>query len=199
MIKQLLQKRITAKWWNDSTVEDDKLNYVLDCIFHAPSKNGKYNYEVIVSKSEQFRQWLYYKNTWCLNGERGAKGSGLRRYNGQVLAPVVLTWIANNKDIETHADCMVSSTVGMIAAEEVGLQTGFCGCIDPHMVAKKLDRQGKNAIIVLGIGYIDKLDSDHTRKVYKDGNELGWDIANVDPKISMPNRNLKEKLITFHK
>lgn len=202
MIKDLLQERITAKWWNDSQVEDKKLKYILDCIYNAPSKNGNFEYEVFVSKSEEFKNWLYYKNTCCLNGVRGAEGDGVRRYNGQVLAPVILTWIASDKDKETYADCIVSATIAMVAAEEIGLQTGFCGCIEPGKVAKKLDRSGKTAAIILGIGYIDQLDTDPIRKVYKDGVELGWDHANVKPNIAISSRNKKPDqfdLIKFYR
>ena len=61
MIKDLLQERITAKWWNDSQVEDKKLKYILDCIYNAPSKNGNFEYEVFVSKSEEFKNWYTIK------------------------------------------------------------------------------------------------------------------------------------------
>lgn len=201
-IFDILQNRFTAKWWNNDSIEDKKLKYVFDCLYNAPSKNGNFNYEVIVSKSQEFKDWLYNKNTYCLDTVRGASGFGLKRYNGQVLAPILLTWVANTDDRETLSDCIVSSTIAMLAAEEIGLQTGFCGCIEPSMVAKKLDRPNKIACIILGIGYIDQIDSATTRKVYKDNKQTGWDIANVNPNISMPTRTSRPKqfdLIKFYK
>ena len=39
MLKELLSNRFTAKWWSEKTVEEDKLQYVLDCTYLSPSKN----------------------------------------------------------------------------------------------------------------------------------------------------------------
>lgn len=201
-LESILKKRITAKWWSESLIEENKTKYIFDCIHKSPSKNGKYNYEVIVSKSQEFKEWLYYENTFCLDTVRAAKGTGNKRYNGQVLAPMVLTWIAFDSNRESHADCMVSATIAMLAAEEVGLQTGFCSCIDYQKVANKLDRPNKTACVILGIGYIDKIDNDKIRQVYKKDEHLGFDIANVNPYLSTPARLSKPKiynLIKFYK
>jgi hypothetical protein len=84
---------------------------------------------------------LYWENTYCIDGERIKEGPiGNRRYNGQVLAPTVLIWVAKNKNRETFNDCLVSSTITMLAAEEQGVNTGFNGCLGEIATAKKLGR-----------------------------------------------------------
>jgi nitroreductase len=88
-----LKNRFTAKWWDDVPLEDSKIESILECAYQAPSKQGYHEFEIHVItdsvKGKQFKEWLYYDNTACLDGVRGKHGIGKRRYNGQVLAPVV--------------------------------------------------------------------------------------------------------------
>lgn len=200
MLKEMLSNRFTAKWWSEKPVENEKLQYILDCTYLAPSKNGKYKYEIFVlgnsDKANEIKQWLYWENTYCIDGERMKEGPiGNRRYNGQLLAPTVLIWVAHNKDKETFNDCMVSSTISMLAAEEQGVQTGFNGCLGELAVAEKLGRVKRYAMISLGLGYIDKMDgSDNSiqREVIKDGVKHGFDYGNVEPSVTRgPNRTNK--------
>jgi len=81
MLKDLLEKRITTKWWSNKIVEKDKLDYVLNCIRRTPSKQLKYNFKVLIfdesKKCKEIKDWLYWEHTCCLNKIRGAKGKGL--------------------------------------------------------------------------------------------------------------------------
>jgi nitroreductase len=203
MLKELLEKRFTAKWWSDKEVEKEKLNYILDCTYLAPSKNGKWNYEIFVlgnsEKANDFKKWSYWEDTYCIDGEQKKEGPiGNRRYNGQILAPVLLVWVSNKKDRETFNDCLVSATISMLAAEEAGLDTGFNGCLSEKDTAKKLDRPGHYSTIMLGLGYADKLDGINNsiqREVTKDGVKHGFDYGNVSPEILRgPNRNKKPEI-----
>ena len=78
MLKDLLEKRFTAKWWSDKPVEKEKLDYILDCTYLAPSKNGKWKFEIFVlgnsEKANEIKQWLYWENTYCLDMKRGKEG-----------------------------------------------------------------------------------------------------------------------------
>jgi hypothetical protein len=87
--------------------------------------------------------------------------------------------MANSADLEIRDDCMVSASIAMMAAEELGLQTGFCGCIGPKEIAEKLQIEGE-AVISLGIGYAIP-DDREIRKVYKGNVEMGFDASNSDP------------------
>ena len=205
MLREILEKRFTAKWWSDKPIEQEKLDYILDCAYSAPSKNGKYNYEIFVlgdsEKSNEIKHWLYCENTYCIGGERLREGPiGHRRYNGQVLAPTVLVWVAKHKNEETFNDCLVSSTIAMIASEEQGINTGFNGCLGEKETAEKLGRyDSSHAPIAMGLGYIDKMDDDIQREVYKDNVKYGFDYGNVKPEIRRgPNRvgkKTKDELI----
>ena len=180
MLKELLEKRTTTKWWSDKIVEKDKLDYVLNCIRRTPSKQLKYNFKVLIfdesKKCKEIKDWLYWEHTCCLNKVRGAKGEGLRRYNGQVLAPIVLAWASEKNDLEVIEDIMVSSTIALLAAEEIGLNTGFNGCLESKELGQKVDEP--HVHMLLGLGYADEIDGEPMRKVYKDGIEMGWDLSN---------------------
>jgi len=180
MLKELLEKRTTTKWWSDKPVEKDKLDYVLNCIRRTPSKQLKYNFKVLIfdesKKCKDIKDWLYWEHTCCFNKIRGAKGEGLRRYNGQVLAPIVLAWASEKDDLEVIEDIMVSSTTALLAAEEVGLNTGFNGCLESKELGQKVGES--HVHMLLGLGYADKIDGEPMRKVYKDGVEMGWDLSN---------------------
>lgn len=185
MLKKKLTERFTAKWWDATPVDLQSLKYVLDCAYFAPSKQGRYNYNIYVlgntEKSNEFKNWLYWENTWCLDRIRGKKGIGLKRFNGQVIAPVVLMWVANDEGFETRDDCLVSASVAMCAALEQDLQTGFNSCIGPQEISEKLSIKGK-AIVCLGIGHATP-DNLKSRSVYLNNNHVGFDISNTNPTI----------------
>jgi hypothetical protein len=175
MIEETLLDRITTKWWLPRSVEDDKLQKILDAVYLSPSKQGKFNHNVYVLGSSELsmelKHYLFWEDTYCINGIRGAPGPGWKRFNGQVNAPIVLVWFAKNyatgaagplapeSDLQrVRDDCIVSATVAMCAAEELGLQTGFCGCISHYHFAAKVSGQPINklentSVIALGIGY----------------------------------------------
>jgi hypothetical protein len=115
MLKNNLLHRFTAKWWDDRKVDESDLQYILECAYLAPSKQGRYNFNIYVfghgDRSENFKRWLYYENTYCLDKARGKAGQGLKRYNGQVLAPIVLLWVAHDHGHETRDDCLISASV----------------------------------------------------------------------------------------
>jgi hypothetical protein len=186
MLKDLLIRRFTAKWWDGDLVNDHSLEYILECAYLSPSKQGKYNYNIFVlgssNKSIEFKNWLYWENTWCLDRIRGKQGEGLKRFNGQVVAPVVLMWVAKDDNPETRDDCLVSASIAMCAALEKNLQTGFNSCLGPKEIAEKLSISGR-AVICLGIGHA-KTDDLTMRSVYFEDTQVGFDLSNTDPKIT---------------
>lgn len=216
MLLNLLQNRYTAKWWDNKPLETDKLNAIIECAYLAPSKQGNYDYEIMVItdslEGKEFKQWLYWDNTACLDKIRGKEGPGLRRYNGQVLAPIVMIWLAHqfeqplndyneNKFLRTNNDCIVSATMAMCQAEELGVNTGFCGCIGGREIADKLNKPNSTAVISMGFGYATS-DNIGMRKVYDtDGNHMGSDISNLNATNrdipSRKNRPLAESMINY--
>lgn len=210
-----LENRFTAKWWDDIPLELDTVETILKCAYLAPSKQGRHEFEIHVitdsAEGKEFKKWLYYENTACLDKVRGKPGEGLRRYNGQVLAPVVMIWLAKNYPImynsseennwlRTNNDCIISSTMAMCQAEELGVQTGFCGCIDSREIADRLHRPNHTAVISIGFGYATP-DTMLVRKVFKDGKEIGFDLSNTLPSIrtgeNRKRRPPKDQMINF--
>jgi len=185
MLKKQLSERFTAKWWDSILVDPTDLKYVLDCAYLAPSKQGRYNYNIYVlgndEKSTAFKNWLYWENTWCLDKIRGKEGDGLKRFNGQVLAPTVLMWVANDTGSETRDDCIVSASIAMCAAHEKNLQTGFNSCLGEKEISNYLSITG-HATVLLGIGYA-TTDELKSRPVYQNDLEVGFDLSNTDPSI----------------
>jgi nitroreductase len=193
MLLDHLQNRYTAKWWQDQPLESNKLETIVNCAYLAPSKQGCYDFEIVIltdsSAGKEFKQWLYWDNTACLDKIRGKPGVGLRRYNGQVLAPVVMIWLGKqfvqpvnsyeeNEFIRTNNDCIVSATMAMCQAEELGVSTGFCGCIGGRDIADRLNKPNSTAIVSLGLGYAVSNNTTQTMKVYENEVELGFDLAN---------------------
>lgn len=216
MLIDHLRNRFTAKWWDSIPLENEKLDLILECAYLAPSKQGHYDYEIhVITNSPagiDFKKWLYWDNTACLDKIRGAKGEGSRRYNGQVLAPVVIIWLGkpfenlNNAYQETNwlrtnNDCIVSATMAMCQAEELGVSTGFCGCLGSEEIALRLNKPNHTAIISVGFGYAVP-DNESIRKVYdNEGVMRGFDLSNVSSSIrdidSRKNRPPKESLINY--
>jgi nitroreductase len=204
MLLTYLKKRYTAKWWDSQPIEQDKLDAIIECAYLAPSKQGNYDFEIIVltdsPAGKEFKHWLYWDNTSCLDKVRGKQGPGLRRYNGQVLAPVVMVWLSKhfeqpvnsyeeNEFLRTNNDCIISATIAMCQAEELGISTGFCGCIGGREIADKLNRPDLTAIVTMGFGYSTIDTTASIRKVYSNGVEMGFDLANHDSSI----RNIENR------
>lgn len=185
MLRDILENRFTAKWWDPTTVEAEKLEAVLRCAYLAPSKQGKYDHKIIVvtdtQEGQEIKDWLYWHHTWCFQGDRGKPGDGLRRYNGQVRAPILLLWAIERTDQITsyreneyqrmRDDAIVSATMAMCAAEELGLQTGFNSCLDAEEVANYLGLGDRRVVLALGIGYATE-NIRVSREVYADAVSL---------------------------
>ncbi len=228
MLKDLLEKRFTAKWWSNNPVDKEKLDYILDCAYLSPSKRSSYDYEILVldnnPKAKEIKDWLYWENSWCYKGERapeGVDGTPDRRYNGQCQAPIVLIWqgIMDKVSYTRYTpridepdlcrDMAVSASIAMMAAEEVGLNTGIQSCFEEKELSIKLGKKGFSYLI-LGIGEIDKYDNETItnkahfpgRYVYKNGKHMGFDFGNnpaydKEVSISRKEKKTKEDIIKF--
>ena len=214
MLLDHLRNRYTAKWWDPIPLEDEKIKAIIECAYLAPSKQGNYDFEIAVltdsPAGKEFKQWLYWDNTACLDKVRGKPGEGLRRYNGQVLAPVVMIWLAKqfdqtvndyneNKFLRTNNDCIISATMAMCQAEELGVNTGFCGCIGGQEIADRLNKPKLTAVVSMGFGYATSHSTNRTMKVYNNNNiELGFDLANHHSSIrNIPSRINRPEITTM--
>ena len=210
MLKELLKHRFTAKWWDNTPVEQEKIDAVLEAVYLSPSKQGMYRYQVFVitdsAEGKEFKQWLYEHNTWCFEGARLKSGDGDRRFNGQVLAPVLFLFMSNketNNELEdlnlrNHTDAVIAATVAMCAAQELGLATGFNATFGSKEIEKKLNRPDLRCNMMLGVGYATP-DQRVRRGIYNEqGQRIGHDYSNTDPDLKIDiNRTQKSEFNNF--
>jgi len=185
MLKDVLKDRFTAKWWKDDPVEQEKLDAVLQAAYLAPAKNGKHDHELVVltdsPEGKAIKEYLYFDHTWCGDGIRKKSGFvGLKRFNGQVMAPIVLLWAANipaekisaDREIEKtriRDNCLLQAGFVMCAAEEQGLKTGINSTQNGLDIAQHLGVKGKEFILSLGLGYADIEQSSRAQKPVFEG------------------------------
>ena len=223
MLKNVLESRFTAKWWDNKPVNEEDISNIVDAAYNAPSKQGNFDYLIyVITDSEEgkkFKEYMYWENTYCIDGalyNRDENVGKMKRFNGQVLAPVLMIWLAKkfkvtttsgnyyeNEYSRTMNDCIVSSTMAMCQAEELGLQTGFCGCIKGEEVSNKLGQPDYFGVISLGIGYATISNISGDKDIYdKNGIKVGFDLANVNPawkNIDRRNKRLPKNKETFIK
>jgi nitroreductase len=205
-VKDLLESRITTKWWLDKDISDTDLNYILECARLAPSRHGVFATSIFVSKDHTYKKWLYENNTYCYGISKEGQVDNFKRsiehpkkynpdhkrYNGQVIAPVVLTWIYtgsenplfNDKNYAEIAknDALISASYASIAALEKQIDFGFCSCIGGKEISEFL-QIGYCAIIVMGLGYKDEYLGNCKKDVVKNNNIVGWDMDNIPKRI----------------
>lgn len=205
MLKDILAERYTAKWWDDVPVEQSKIDDVLQCAYMAPSKNGKHNHSIYVltdsAEGTAFKDFLYNENAWCVGEARApANYTGPnKRRNGQVAAPVVMLWVGNsnvwmqsdpigeNDRQRIRDDCIVSATVAMCAAEELGLQTGFNSMLGTFEICDYLGipRNQHFSVVAVGMGYASE-GSPQNRAYFQGGVQRFLRHPNIEPN-ALPN------------
>ena len=213
ILKKLLENRITTKWWLDKDISNNDLNYILECARLAPSIHGKFSTSIFVSRDKTYKNFLYEDNTYCYGipgketMQRGVPhpedyNPEHKRYNGQVNAPVVLTWLYTghkNPSVkgdhfhdDAERDVLVSASYASIAALEKQIDFGFCQCIGGKEISDFLGI-GSHAILVMGLGYKDEYQGQLKRQVYKDGKHIGWDIDNIPFDLREHHRKYRPK------
>jgi len=207
MLKDIIKNRYSARTFLDRDIEQEKIDYILECATHAPSKQGLYPYKIYAlgasQKSKEIKDWLFWEDTWCVNGKRAQeqdKDSNNKRFNGQYKAPLVLVYVASPPEsVENHVDkdylkdflkseiykvamdASISASFAMLAAEEQGLKTCFGKCHDDKQLAEKLGVKSK-AVVVVGMGYAEDYTGDDiylSDEVYKDDILVGYQPKNL--------------------
>ena len=178
MLIDLLKSRFTTKNWDYSKlVTEEQVNYILECLNISPAKTCYPGYELVIltdsEEGKKLKHWLFYEHSWTSNGHRGVDNDKVRDYKGQYLAPIVLCFFNNlnvprrgtipggegpqktNMPNEMHRDANIymSCMTAILAAEELGLNSGITTCHDMREVAEKFGLSGYKCPIALGIGY----------------------------------------------
>ena len=192
MINDLLKKRFTTRFWDDSKeVPYELIQSVLQDVYDSPRKNGDARIIVKVltpsDAGEKMKDELL-RLSWCRDGDKGAiDNTGPIRVQGQFTAPYVLLFGTKEEvayDQHHVANATLQTTIAMISAEEKGLNTAYCQCIEP-------DESLANDIVDfyvmsgLGIGYATAPIEEAIRypidRVTILENEVHYDTSNVKP------------------
>jgi hypothetical protein len=159
MINDLLKKRFTTRFWDNSKeVPYELIQSVLQDVYDSPRKNGDAKIIVKVltpsDAGEKMKDELL-KLSWCRDGDKGAiDNTGPIRVQGQFTAPYVLLFGTKEEvDYDQHnvANATLQTTIAMVSAEEKGLNTAYCQCIEPD---ESLESDVNFFVMSgLGIGY----------------------------------------------
>jgi hypothetical protein len=163
------------------------------------------------AEGKKIKDWLFYKHTWAWDGHPaydipvGHQSAEDRDYNGQYRAPVVLIWLSELKDArrihvqkqihnewvqytvgtpdayQQRSDIYISATAAMLAAEELGLNTGYGVCHHPKMVAEHLGMPSYCAVVAMGMGYPADTADLQVPVLDAAGHQLGFCVPNTPP------------------
>lgn len=203
MILDLIKNRYSARKFTDQLIEQEKIEYIIECAYNAPSKQSMYPWTLYVlgnsPTAKNFKEWLFWEDTWCYKGNRvpyESRKSDDKRFNGQYRAPLLLMWALRDADL-THKDqdhwktyrsdsrqdiqdVTVSASFALLAAEELGLKTCFGGCHSYTYEDTPLGNNKINVVLALGIGYAE---TDNTipmlTPIERKGKLQGYDTKNM--------------------
>lgn len=222
MIRDLVNNRYSARIWLDNPIEQEKIDYIIECAFKAPSKQSLYPWTMFVlgedPKAKEFKNWLFWEDTWCYKGERAkpaGKHSNDKRFNGQYRAPLLLLWAHRDLNPEQHkdqhywehywpyaqqqnlVDMTTSASFALLAAEELGLRTCFGRCHSWEYTDTVLGEGRINVDLALGIGYAEEHDYSQNLSslwpVERNGRLEGYDTRNLDQNYPNPNHYRSKK------
>jgi hypothetical protein len=191
MLNDILKKRFTCRQWDRSReVPFELIQGILQDVYDSPRKNGDASVVVKVltpsEEGERLKDELL-KVTWCRDGDKGAlDNTGPIRIQGQLTAPYVFLFGTVNEvhyNVHHVANATLQTTTAMISAEEKGLNTGYCQCVEPKEVLTT--DINFYAMSLLGIGY-GETPSNHPEpysinKVTILEGERHYDMTNVVP------------------
>lgn len=148
---ELTKKRFSARSYKLDMVEQEKLNYIIECARNAPSAVNYQPWQFIVVKSEEQRQKIQqcYNKEWFAN------------------APVYIivcvdksvAWVRKS-DNKNHADidAAIATEHICLAATELGL--GSCWVCNFDLDVFKSSFQlasEKHPVAIISLGYVDGL------------------------------------------
>ena len=161
MLNDLLKKRFTTREWNEmKKVPYELIEGILQDIYDSPRKGGDTNVMVKLLtpsvEGTRLKKELL-KITWCRDGDKGAtENTGPIRLQGQLTAPYVFLFGTKDKDTDNdrQINSIVQTTIAMISAQEKGLNTGYCCCIEPdEVLASPVNFY---TLSCLGVGYAEE-------------------------------------------
>jgi nitroreductase len=165
-LKELLQQRYSVRSYLSDTIEQEKLDYILECARLAPSACNFQSWMLYVVSSDEKKEAVHkaYTRDWfktaplyivvCGNHTQSWK----RSYDGKDHAGI---------------DASIVSEHICLAAEEVGLGTCWVCHFDPVQLKNALDLpEMLEPVTIFPIGYVDKANSIAPEKKRKSIDEI---------------------------
>ena len=166
-LKELLQNRYSVRAYLPDEVEDEKLDYIIECARLAPSACN-------------FQPWFFY-----IVSSEDAKAAIRESYDREWFktAPIYIvvcgdysqSWKRSKTDNKDHCDidaAIVSEHI-CLAAEDIGLGTCWVCNFDPGKLKTAIALSGNlEPVAMFPIGYIDKQKSTVPERKRKSASEI---------------------------
>lgn len=189
-------ERCQRNWDYSKPVSEDDIKKIVEIATTMPTKNNLAFYKLIVSTDKDFNRMCYryaidHKNKHFTNRK-------IHR-NTQVTAPLLLVWIpADLNEIDNPfnqnwedsyvTSVGISSGAAVLAANQLGYKTGFCGCFRTELILTEMKHRYNiptprfKRILAVGFGHPDE--NFNRVDCVLDG-EHGYTAESVDKNISI--------------
>jgi len=158
-LKELIESRYSVRAYLPQIVEDEKIEYILECARLAPSACNLQPWKFYVITDGDIQQKVYkaYDRDW------------FRTAPVQIIIceDTFASWKRKNHDNKDHADidAAIASEHICLAAAEIGLGTCWICNFDPQTLKEALDLPSHlQPVAIFPIGYIDEENSKATEK-----------------------------------
>ena len=161
--------------WSDQAVPTDIVKTLSDIAVNMPTKQNQEFYKLIVSTNQEYNNFVYLHG-YDENDEVAMRLPFEDRHktnrNTQLRAPLLFQWIFDSQAFRdaglknsteelhngvAHLSVGISAGAVSIAANSLGLKTGFCSCLHQQPVKEKLEAllniTVSNVYLTLAIGY----------------------------------------------
>ena len=161
--------------WSDQTVPPDVVKTLSDIAVNMPTKQNQEFYKLIVSTDQEYNNFVYlhgYDETDKMVMHLPFEDRHKTNRNTQLRAPLLFQWVFDSQRFHdaglthskeelhngvAHLSVGISAGAVSIAANSLGLKTGFCSCLHQQPVKEKLEAllniTVSNVYLTLGIGY----------------------------------------------
>lgn len=161
---ELLNKRRSIRDFKESTVEESKLNKILEACNLAPSSGGLQTFEIYQIKNREMKEKL---------------SLAARDQTFVAKAPLLLVFCANpSRSIERFGersqlfsvqDATIAAAYAQLTVNTLGLSTVWVGAFDEKQVSAILNiPQGQRPVAMLPIGYENEKPKEKTTRGSKD-------------------------------
>jgi hypothetical protein len=155
--------------WSDKLVSADTIEELAAIATNMPTKQNEEFYTLLCSTDAEYN-YTAYMHSYNVEPsvlELPFEERHKTNFNTQLRAPLIFQWFSNTKKNFKHGDYWtdgllsigISSGAVALAANNMGLKTGFCVCVHQEPIIEIVNRKHNTTfdriVISLGIGYPD--------------------------------------------